>query len=153
MMDLEHLHPVIIHFPIVFLFVYPFLEFILLKKTGNPSIFSGLFVLAFGIVFAILAALTGNAAETVVITSLDPVKDKYIYDLIRTHSNFATYTILWYSLILIFQFYLIIKKKMSHRLKYIFIILALCGLYLIYMTGDQGGTLVFQYGIGTQLIK
>ena len=43
-----------------------------------------------------------------------------------------------------------LRKKFSNLFKYVFCVLALVGSYFVYQTGEYGGKMVFQHGVGTQ---
>jgi uncharacterized membrane protein len=76
----------------------------------------------------------------------------HIY-LIEKHEFFATLTLWYFIAILIFQFYIFFKKKNETRLQYLFVIFVMFGIILLYKTATIGGKLVYQFGIGTDLLK
>ncbi|HET54238.1 MAG TPA: hypothetical protein ENN33_03365 [Ignavibacteria bacterium] len=143
---LSQLHPFVVHFPIAAFMLYAVFE-----VTGiladNDFILKMAFVLLFiGVISSVGAVLTGNqAAEIAVMQNVE-------WDsLIEKHEDYATITLWYFFAILVFRTYLVLKKKFSGVLKYIFIPLVLIGSFLIYETGDHGGKLVYDYGIGTKV--
>lgn len=148
---LAGLHPRLVHFPVTLFILYFFLESfgILLKKEYLTK--TAYIILITGVVTALGAVLTGNQAQDV---AKQILKSNYgnVSPFIDLHEEFATITLWYFFTILVLRTYLMLKKKFSGNLKYVFIPLSLFGCYLIYVTGVYGGNLVFKYGIGTHLL-
>lgn len=148
---LASLHPELVHFPIALLLTYCFLEIIgvIIKKESFTKAAS--IILVLGLIGAVAAVLTGNQADEVAEILFD--KDVNIpLGKISAHETYATYT-LWYFMALFFlRIFLILKKKFTGKIKYIFILLALIGGTLVFLTGLKGGELVYKYGVGTEVI-
>ena len=138
-------HPKIIHFPIVFLLVYLLLE--LLGAIFKKDFFSKTahLFLFFGVLGALAAVLTGNQAE-------DAFEgwNKTTSAILETHSTYANITLWYFTALLVIRTFLVLRKKFSNLFRYIFCVLALVGSYFIYQTGEHGGEMVFQHGVGTQ---
>ncbi|RJP60933.1 MAG: DUF2231 domain-containing protein [Ignavibacteriales bacterium] len=144
---LAELHPQIVHFPIAILILYSVLEIIGILFNNEFLQKTSFLLLVIGVVSAVGAVLTGNqAAEFAKLNS-----DLPIATLIEDHETYATITLWYYFAILILRTYLTLKKKFEGLLKFIFIPLVLIGCYLIYETGEHGGKLVYEYGIGTSI--
>lgn len=144
---LAELHPQIVHFPIAILILYSVLEIIGILFNNEFLQKTSFLLLVIGVVSAVGAVLTGNqAAEFAKLNS-----DLPIATLIEDHETDATITLWYYFAILILRTYLTLKKKFEGILKFVFIPLVLIGCYLIYETGDYGGKLVYEYGIGTSI--
>jgi uncharacterized membrane protein len=146
---INKIHPVIVHFPIALFAVYTVLEIIALFIKNESYSKIVLLILGIGVLFSLLAVLTGNRAAEISKSLVSPGAA----EIIETHESFATITMFYYSAILFVKSYLIIKKKSSRLIKYSFLVLVLIGNIFIYLTGYYGGELVFKYGIGTQLMK
>ena len=149
---LSGLHPRIIHFPIAFFVLYFIFETVgaTLKKEAFTK--TAFFILALGVITAILSVLTGNQAHETAKNFLVE-GEAYFNQLIKQHENFATLS-LWYFTILFFiRMYLVIKKNLSIKVQYLFVFFSLLGCVLILLTGYYGGVLVFEHGIGTKLFK
>jgi uncharacterized membrane protein len=153
---LSGLHPRIVHFPVAFFILYFFLEAsgIIFKK--DYMLKAAYLILIAGVFTALLAVLTGNQAYNVAKLLSNNKSD--LNDLIELHEEYATITVWYFSFVLIFRTYLLVKKKFwdsinsrTGKLKFVFVALGLIGCYIIYMTGIHGGDLVFKHGIGTQL--
>lgn len=146
---LSDLHSQIVHFPIALLAVYSFLEIlgillknIFLQKTAH-------LLLAIGVITAIAAVLTGNQAA-----ELANIKvSANLEVLIEEHETFATITLWYFFATLVLRTYLILKKKFNGVYKYLFIPIVLVGIYFLYQTGNHGGKLVYNYGIGTEVMQ
>jgi uncharacterized membrane protein len=142
---LSQLHPKIIHFPIAFLLGYLFLE--MLGAIFKKEFFSKaahLFLL-FGVLGSLGAVLTGNLAENAF-----EGWNKTTRAIFEIHSTYANITLWYFTVLLVIRTFLFLKKKFSILFRYIFCVLALVGSYFIYQTGEYGGKMVFQHGVGTQ---
>ncbi len=149
---LAQLHPKIVHFPIALLSLYIFLEVIgiLFKKDFFSK--TAHLVLFFGVISALIAILTGNQAEDVA-HAWSKLGANINLDAIETHSTYANITLWYFTGLLIIRTFLSIKKKFIGTIKYIIAVLAIIGFFFIYQTGNYGGKLVYEYGIGTQQKK
>ena len=138
-------HPKLIHFPIAFFLVYLLLE--LLGAIFKKDFFSKaahLFLL-FGVLGALAAVFTGNLAE-------DAFEgwNKTTSAILKTHYTYANITLCYFTALLVIRTILVLRKKFSNLFKYVFCVLALVGSYFVYQTGEYGGKMVFQHGVGTQ---
>ena len=147
---LANIHPVIIHFPIAFFVAYFFLEVAsLIAKKESLCKMAAIFLGA-GVIFALLAVLTGNQAHEVLKPALK-MKPSYIEEAIENHEQFATITLWFFFAMLVLRVYLLIKKNLSPNWRFVFFVLALLGMYFVYQTGILGGRLVYDFGVGTKL--
>ncbi len=148
---LAKLHPLVVHFPVALLTLYVVLEILsqifkkkFLKNTTH-------LILLLGVIGGIAAVLTGNM-EFQFLTNSNML-NKTQSTLVSNHEFYATLTMWYFFVILIFKTYLVFKKKNQTLLNYLFIIFALGGFYLIFTTAKLGGKLVYEFGIGTNLFK
>ena len=149
---LAQLHPKIVHFPVAFLSIYVLLEItgVLVKKEFFQK--TAYLFLFLGVLSAVAAVITGNQASDV--ASLWEDKGAIIpFGLISQHEDYANFTLWYFTGLLVLRTYLVIKKKFKSMFQYLFIVLAIVGGYLIYQTGDLGGRLVYDHGVGTELKK
>lgn len=147
---LANIHPVIIHFPIAFLVAYFVLEAASLITKKDSFCKPATVFLGAGVIFALLAVLTGNQAHEV----LKPVlkmKQSFIDEAIVNHQQIATITLWYFFAMLVLRIYLLIKKNLSPNWKFGFFLMALLGMYFVYQTGILGGKLVYDFGVGTKL--
>ncbi len=149
---LSQLHPQIVHFPIAFMVVYALLEItgiISGKEFFQKAAYLFLFL---GVLTAVAAVLTGNQAAEIA----SKWKDKGAViptKLISEHEEYATITLWYFTGLLVLRTVLFLKKKFRGILRYLFILLAVIGLYFVYQTGYHGGRLVYDHGVGTELKK
>ena len=149
---LAQLHPKIVHFPVAFLSIYALLEItgVLSKKEFFKK--AAYLFLFLGVLSAVVAVISGNQASDIASQWED--KGAIIpFGLISQHEEFATITLWYFTGLLVLRTFLVVKKKYTGMIQYIFIVLAIIGGYLIYETGDLGGKLVYNHGVGTELKK
>lgn len=149
---LAGLHPEIVHFPIALLVIYSVLEIIGVFSSKDFFSNAGYLILILGIITAVGAVLTGNQAEE--IAEIWEENGALIpYGAISEHENYATITLWYYLILAVFRTYFLVKKKFNNTIKYAFIILSIGGVILLYETAKEGGKLVYEHGIGTDLLK
>jgi len=143
---LAELHPKVVHFPIALLITYVALELIgiVFKKEFYQK--AAHLLLFLGVIGAFFAVLTGNQAH-----SAYKYWSESSSELFNEHQTFANLTVWYFTGMLVFRTYLIVKKKFSSFYKYIILALALFGCYLIYQTAEYGGDLNKKFGVGTEL--
>jgi uncharacterized membrane protein len=142
---LVQFHPKIIHFPIAFLLIYLLLEMLgAIFKKDFFSKAAHLFLL-FGVLGALAAVLTGNQAE-------DAFEgwNKTTSAILETHSTYANITLWFFTALLVIRTFLVVRKKFNYLFKYLFCLFGIVGAYFVYQTGEHGGEMVFQHGVGTQ---
>ena len=145
-------HPRFVHFPIALLNTYVLLEIIgvVFKKDFFSK--AAHLILFLGVLGAVAAVLTGHEAEKV--AELWEEKGALIpFGAISDHEDWATITLWYFTGVLVLRTFFVLKKNFKGIFQYIFIVLALVGAYFIYETGDHGGKLVYQHGVGTELKK
>lgn len=149
---LAGLHPKFVHFPIALFLAYTLFEIsgIIIKK--DFLLKAAFILLLLSILGAVAAVLTGNQASEIA-EKLADLDVRIPLGALSKHEDYATYS-LWYMFILAaFRTYLMVKKKFNGWLRYSFIILSLLGCLLIFEAALLGGKLVYQYGVGTEVIK
>lgn len=149
---LAKIHPEVVHFPIAFLMGYIFFEIlgIILKKEFLSK--TAHLLLLIGVLGLIAAVLTGNQAKDIA-HKLSKEGTSISFSAINRHEDYANITLWFFAALLVLRTMAVIKKKFTGLIKYSFIILALIGSFLVYETGEHGGTLVYKHGIGTDLKK
>ncbi len=149
---LSQLHPQIVHFPIAFMAIYAVLE-ITGILSGREFFQKAAYLFLFlGVLSAVAAVITGNQAAEIASSWKD--KGAVIPTrLISEHEEYATITLWYFTGLLVLRTFLLLKKKFRGIIKYLFILLAVIGLYFVYQTGGHGGKLVYDHGVGTELKK
>lgn len=141
---IPNVHPVLVHFPIALLFVAMAIELIglLLKKYQQTSFIADILIWA-GTVFGFFTLLSGlQAADTVTIPET-------AYRAVADHSLTAKITVAFfilYSIVRIFRYRN--RSKLKPAMRITILLLGCIGLFGLYMTGEKGATLVYNYGIG-----
>lgn len=157
MESIAQLHPLIIHFPIALLIAYAILEIVsyFIKNSSYEKFV--LILLVAGTLSGVLAVLTGNQAEEIAEGKFENSKSflnkEQIEEAIEEHEDYATKTLWYFVALAVLRIGLTIKKKFDNKWKLFFILLAVMGGYLVYLTGSHGGILVYKFGIGTELFK
>ena len=149
---LAKLHPEAIHFPIAFLLSYVLFEILgIAFKKDFLSKVAHLFLLL-GVIGLLAAVFTGNQAKEIA-RKLAGKGNPISFNAIGEHEDYANATLWFFAALLVLRTVFVIRKRFIGIIKYSFIIFALIGALLVYETAMHGGTLVFKYGIGTDLKK
>lgn len=156
---LASLHPKTVHYPIALLSIYPVLVLIYNFYRNETLSKVSLLLLAGGVAGVILALLTGNSAfqEFVNANSRHP-QINMITELIEVHEDFATALVAVFSAVFVFHFIYFVKNyirkdnlsKFFANMPRLLLALSVLGIYFLYKTGEIGGKLVFEYGVGTK---
>lgn len=138
MINVSHLHPMLVHFPVALLLIgfIAELAFLYFKKTTCLS-FAGFYLLIFGALAAAAAVLTGELFTSEMSGTAGEVKGM--------HELFASVT-LWTALAAaVLRIIHKASKKENAALKWTaFILYAVCAIS-VSITGFYGGTLVYNY--------
>jgi uncharacterized membrane protein len=139
------LHAQIVHFPIALLLTYILFEIIGIITGREFFSKAAHLILLLGVIALVFAVLTGNQAEQL---ARKIHKETAILHAIEEHENYANIALWYFTALLVVRTALVIKKKFIGYLKYSFIVLSLIGAFLIFETGEHGGKLVYDYGVG-----
>ena len=156
---LAGLHPKAVHYPIALLSIYPVLILINNFYRNETLSKASLLLLAGGVAGVIVALLTGNSAfQEFVEQNKQHPQINMVSELIEVHEDFATGVVVIFGLSFFLQFIYFVKayirkdtlSKFFMNMPRILIALTLLGIYFLYKTGEIGGKLVFEYGVGTK---
>ena len=149
---LAAMHPKVVHFPIVLFILYGVAEIIAVFTKKEFFEKAAFLLLGLGILGAIAAVLTGNQAHDVAMQAAK-AGAAIPRELLEDHEDLANYTLWFFVFTGVFRTYLVLKKKFVGNIRYIFVLLALIGFFLVYETGEHGGKLVYEHGVGTEMLK
>lgn len=144
-----NLHPLVVHFPISLLFAAALVDVIGLFSRAQRGLRTGAVVLyVAGAAGALASYITGNrAAESV------DVPTEAIATL-NTHQDLALYTLLFFAAYAIGRVALfVIKPDLTLALYGPIVLLGIGGQLLVWQTGEYGGRLVFEHGIGVAPVE
>ena len=135
----EHLHPMVVHFPIALFTMALILEVISLvfKKTQWHQTAVHMYVLA--ALFTPFAILSG-IWETEKIHLHHPLLEQHhFYAHMTMGLALATLPVLY-----------LVQAKCAKYFRIIFLVMCLSVVGLIAMTADKGGDMVYEYGVGVE---
>jgi uncharacterized membrane protein len=147
MIPVEHIHPMIVHFPIVFVLVLAVFDLVAVARGSTVSgrtvagnISTGLAVLAAG--FAILAFLFGGMA-------LDHAEDGGFHsDIAEIHESLGEYVMICLSVWAGSRFVLWWRNiRVAGAAALVFPLVAFAAAALVVVTAYYGGQLVFGLGV------
>ena len=144
-MDLTHLHPMIVHFPIALLIVGFLSDIIGLLTKRDFFTQAGFYLFTLGALGVIAAFITGGQAGDGI------VEEGALKQALETHEEAATLAIWVTSIAAIFRIALFLLKKYSGVLKMVSLALGLLAVMAIARTGYYGGELVYKHAAGVQL--
>ena len=145
MIDPNHLHPMIVHFPIA-LVIIGFLSDIISLMTKRKFFAStGLLLIILGTAGAVAAYLSGDLAS-------DGIEEVgALGAALQTHESAALLAIWTMVILASLRVILAITKRMTGWLQWVMVILLAFGVGTVARTGYYGGKLVYQHAAGVQL--
>lgn len=147
MLDLAHVHPMLVHFPIVLWLLAIALQFVLLIRGGHFADQSAWATTAFWILF--LGTVGGIVAATFGDMALDiAVKKGFPQAPIETHEELAL-TTLWLFIALTVVHAVLLWKRitLNRGLAWLLFLVAVAGGILLVTAAYFGGHLVYDLGV------
>jgi uncharacterized membrane protein len=144
-MDLTHLHPMIVHFPIALLIVGFLSDLVGLLTKREFFTQAGFYLFILGALGVVAAFITGGQAGDGI------VEEGVLKQALETHEEAATLAIWIVSIAAVFRIALFLLKKFSGVLKMVSLALGLLAVMAIARTGYYGGELVYKHAAGVQL--
>ncbi len=134
MIELAHFHQKIIHFPIAFLVIYPFIELLALFKKSELFDRLSLIILVIGIVGLVAALISGNS-------NLNLYKNlsNNETEILNKHIEYANFSAWFAGLLFLIRLYLARKIKSHFVYRIIIVLISLMVLFFIMKTGEYGG--------------
>jgi len=153
MIKITHIHPMLIHFPIVLFFV-ALLLFLYMQATGKDMnsgkclAMTAVSALMLATMFAIVAAFFGDIA-------LDAAVEKgFATEPLEEHETLAGITIGVFGVLSLVQVFAVWKKISMGGLRgWIFVLFMLAGFGSLVATAYHGGELVYKYGVNVDPVK
>jgi uncharacterized membrane protein len=142
---MQNIHPMIVHFPIALLFLAGIFELVYLFLRKPEFDLVGRWLLYLGTIGAGLAALSGWLGEQTVA----PVAAAH--DVIEKHQRFAYFTLGISALLSFWR--AATQPRGGPRPRPLFAAGLVVLLTLLWYTGHEGGELVFEYGVGTEMTE
>jgi uncharacterized membrane protein len=142
MFNTDHLHPIIVHFPIALITVGFFAEVTsLFFKREKCLSKTGFYLMVLGSLAAIAAWASGHLFTD------EPTQGEILKVFLR-HKTGALVTMILITTGVLFRIWLIIKKKEESQLKWIAFVFYLLAFAAITFTGYMGGIMVYNFMIG-----
>jgi uncharacterized membrane protein len=153
MIDSAHIHPMLVHFPIVLLPLGSLLYFVVAFRGDDLAARHGLSVLAFlclaaGLLTALLAAGFGDVA-------LEAAMDKGFDEApLEKHEDLAGSTIAVFGLLVLVQAFALWRGyPLKARKAWLQAVIAVAGVALLLITAYHGGQLVYERGVNVAPVK
>jgi uncharacterized membrane protein len=142
MFNTDHLHPIIVHFPIALITVGFVAEVAsLFFKTEKCLSKTGFYLMILGSVAAIAAWGSGQ------LFTEEPTQGEILKVFLR-HETGALVTMILIITGTLFRIWLVVKKKEESQLKWIVFAFYLLAFGAVTFTGYMGGTMVYNFMIG-----
>ncbi|GET28897.1 DUF2231 domain-containing protein [Prolixibacter sp. SD074] len=144
MIDISHIHPMLVHFPIALLLAGFFSDVLGLFVKKEFFTRAGFYLLILGTLGAIAAVITGHMAG-------DGIEAGALGQAVEVHEDAGTLT-LWLALITsAFRIVLVWFKKYRGALKTLALVFFLATVLSVARTGYYGGELVYKHAAGVEL--
>lgn len=143
MIDISHIHPMLVHFPIALLIAGFFSDILGLFVKKEFFTRAGFYLLILGTLGAIAAVITGHMAG-------DGIESGSLKQAVEVHEDAGTLT-LWLALITsAFRIVLVWLEKYRGILKAAALVLFLATVLSVARTGYYGGELVYKHAAGVE---
>ncbi len=139
------LHPIFVHFPVVFFSLAFIFEIIAMFKK-NYFANSSLLFLFLALLFSLISVQTGNIEAQALNLTGDAE------NIFKDHQSSANFFVFLLGFIFMFKVYIFLKRKNTSVLIFlILLVLYVFGLLFVYRTTYLGMKLVFEHGVGVKL--
>ncbi|GET25747.1 DUF2231 domain-containing protein [Prolixibacter sp. NT017] len=143
MIDISHIHPMLVHFPIALLIAGFFSDILGLFVKKEFFTRAGFYLLILGTLGTIAAVITGHMAG-------DGIESGSLKQAVEVHEDAGTLT-LWLALITsAFRIVLVWLEKYRGILKAAALVLFLATVLSVARTGYYGGELVYKHAAGVE---
>ncbi len=152
MIDLAHIHPMLVHFPIVFFITATVIFLVIAIRGGNIAAreclpFTGVGALVAGLLIGYLAAYFGDIA-------LDAAVAKgFAVAPLERHEEMAATTLVYFSVLAVVLLFALWKKiSLDRGRSWYFVVAAAVGVALLIITAYFGGHLVYDIGVNVNSV-
>ena len=153
MINITHIHPMLVHFPIVLFILAVLMDGYIVSRGGDLGrrdclVMAGFWTLVIGLVFALGAAFFGDIA-------LDKAVDAgFSADPLEEHELLATVTIAIFGALALAQgFALWRRQAVTGARGWLFLLTGLVGIGVLISTAYHGGNLVYELGVNVAGVK
>jgi len=150
--DITHIHPMLVHFPIVFFITTTVIFLVITIRKGDIAArnclpLTGAGVLAAGLLIGYLAAFFGDIA-------LDAAVAKgFAVQPLERHEEMAAATLIFFSLLAVVLLFAFWKKfSLARTRAWYFTAAAVAGLAILITTAYFGGDLVYRIGVNVDSV-
>ncbi len=144
MLDIVHLHPMVVHFPVALLLVSAVFEIVYLINKDPFYRRAGFYLFVLGALGVAAAVITGNLAE-------EAVESEAIERFLEAHEEAGQLTLIIVIITFIVRLVLQIMDKYHGIYQWVFLALFAISLVAMVRTAYLGGELVYTHGAGVQL--
>lgn len=153
MIDITHIHPMLVHFPIVLFIAAVAIQFILLFKKEDITErkclqITGATCLTLALLFALVAAFFGDIA-------LEAAVDKgFDKNPLEEHESLAWTTIIIFAVLTVILLAALWKRiKLQGAKGILFVLASVAGILFLINTAYHGGNLVYKEGVNVEVVK
>lgn len=139
------LHPLLVHFPIVFIYIACITYIWYIFKPSEFLLTTAIYAHIGGIIGFALAIITGQWAEA------DTPHTPIIHEMIERHALLSWVCVWMFALLYIWQ--LLRVKKMPSWEKWLFLAIFVGGTATMTFSAHLGGKMVYEYGAGIAPMK
>ena len=153
MLKITHIHPMLVHFPIVLLLCAVLVDFFVLTKKGNLAgkecwSIVAMAAMVLGVVAAVLAAVFGDIA-------LDAAVDLgFSEERLEEHEELGLTTLYMFLVLALVRVIAYWRNiQISGTRAWIFAIIGLVGVGVLFSAAYHGGGLVYELGVNVTPVK
>ena len=138
MINITHLHPMLVHFPISLLFTSALFDLLSCIAKGKEFQKIGFYLLILGVISGIVASGSGLLIEEGI------EKSGISEERIDGHKGFAIGSVAFFAFLLAIR--ISKRNNLSKNLFNLYLVLSLAGLVILSFAAYRGGNLVYEYG-------